>query len=296
MPTGRTALTSLVVAFSAFVWAAAASAGGVPEHIVFPVAGKVTYTNDFGDPRWQGSHQGNDLMGRRMQYAVAAESGWVEKRASVQGSYSSCYLFLRGRSGTHYWYIHLNNDKPGPPRNDNEGGCRNGISWPTGLRQGQWVRRGQVVGFVGDSGDANGIQPHLHFEVHPHGGSAVNPFPHLQRARRLLYSVPGTVDSVRLRIRGVVRANGEQLVVRSRLVRASTGRYFRVSKKVALDVPGDAIVERKARNGGIRDARLSSAEPGDVVLVWTKFSAPTFATKRAVPGAWDAQRIRLLPS
>ncbi|HEX2504624.1 MAG TPA: M23 family metallopeptidase, partial [Gaiellaceae bacterium] len=174
MPTGRTPLTCLAVVLAALAWAAGAAAG-IPRHMVFPVVGKVTYTNDWGDPRPGGWHEGNDLMGKRWQYAVAPEPGRVEKRKSVFGSYSSCYLVFHGKSGTDYWYIHLNNDRPGNPPNDNQGGCRNGISWPSGLRQGQWVRAGQIVGFVGDSGDANGIQPHLHFEVHPNGGGPVNP-------------------------------------------------------------------------------------------------------------------------
>jgi hypothetical protein len=293
MPTGRTPRTSLVVALATLVCAASAAtaSGGIPAHIVFPVVGKVSYSNDYGDPRWQGSHEGNDVMGRRMQYAVAAEAGRVEKRWT--GGYS-CYLFLHGRSGTDYWYIHLNNDKPGPPKNDNQGGCRNGISWPVGLRQGQRVRAGQIVGFVGDSGDANGIQPHLHFEVHPNGGGPVNPFQHLNRARRLIYAVPSSVESISLKMRGIVREAGEQLVVRTVLVHPLGGRYFGVSKAVAIDVPSNTIVERRGPGGQVRDARLGSAQPGERVLVWTNASAPTLATKRGLPGAWDAARIRLL--
>jgi Peptidase family M23 len=293
MPTGRTALSSLVVALAGLACAPGAVAG-IPDHILFPVVGEVTYTNDFGDPRPGGSHQGNDLMGKRMQYAVAAEAGRVEKRRSVSGSYSSCYLVLRGKSGTHYWYIHLNNDVPGGPANDNQGGCRNRVSWPRGLRQDQWVRAGQIVGFVGDSGDANGIQPHLHFEVHPRGGGAVNPYRHLNRARRLLYAAPASVDSVRLRMRGVVRDTRSRLRIRTRVVRSSAGRSFRVTKYVALDVAANAVVERQAQSGQIRTATLASAELGDRVVVWTKYAAPTLATQQGLPGVWHARRIRLL--
>jgi Peptidase family M23 len=288
MPTGRTPLILLVVALGALLSAAAATAG-IPRHIIFPVAGKVTYTNDWGDPRPGGRHQGNDLMGKRWQYAVAAEAGRIEKRRS--GGYS-CYLFLRGKSGTHYWYIHLNNDKG--RGNDNQGGCRGGISWPKSLRQGQWVRAGQIVGFVGDSGDANGIQPHLHFELHPNGGDPVNPFKHLNRAHRLLYAAPASVDSVWLKIRGVVRGVHARLRFRSVVVKSSAGRHFRVSKRVAVDVPEDAVVERRTSGGEVRSADLRSAAPGDRVMIWTKRAAPSLATKIAPPGAWDAGRIRLL--
>jgi Peptidase family M23 len=293
MPTGRTALTSLVVALTGLVCAAGAAAG-ISAHIVFPVVGEVTYSNDWGDPRGSGWHQGNDLMGKRMQYAVAAEGGRVEKRESSYGSYSSCYLFLRGKSRTHYWYIHLNNDLPGGKENDNRGGCRNGISWPKGLKQNQRVQAGEIVGFVGDSGDANGIQPHLHFEVHPGGGGPVNPFPHLNRAHRLLYAVPASVDSVSLRIKGVVRDTSEGLRMRTKVVRSSAGRYFRVSKGVAVDVPEDAVIERETRSGNVRGATLAAAEPGDRVVVWTKAAASTLARQRGIPGVWDAARILIL--
>jgi hypothetical protein len=96
MPTGRLALLTLVTAVFALALAAAAAAR-VPKRIVFPVVGKVAYQNDYGDPRPQGGHEGNDIMGRRWQLAVAAEAGRVEKVG--RGGYS-CYLVLNGRRGT----------------------------------------------------------------------------------------------------------------------------------------------------------------------------------------------------
>ena len=59
-------------------------------------------------------------------------------------------LYLDGRSGTTYLYIHLNNDLT--DGNDNRGRCVNGVAFPRGLHSGDRVAAGQLVGYVGDSG------------------------------------------------------------------------------------------------------------------------------------------------
>jgi peptidoglycan LD-endopeptidase LytH len=161
------------------------------------VVGNVTYTNDFGDPRPGGSHEGNDLMSRRHQPAIAFEGGRVQKH--VGSSIGTCMLYLHGKSGMTYVYIHLNNDLG--PTNDNDGGCRNGVSWPKGLQNGDYVRRGELVGYVGDSGDANGIQPHLHFEIRTPSGRPINPYPYLREAKHLLYPRPAGNSDLSLTLR-----------------------------------------------------------------------------------------------
>jgi murein DD-endopeptidase MepM/ murein hydrolase activator NlpD len=172
-------LAAAVVAVSAAAGAQAA-ASKVPR-IVFPVVGKVAFSDDFGDARWQGGHAGNDILAERGAPVVAVEAGRIV--FWTRSSSAGCMLYLYGKSGTTYQYIHLNNDLTA--KNDNRGTCVPGVSFAPGLRDGQDVRAGELVGYVGDSGDADGIHPHLHFEIHPDGGAAVSPFRWLRRGERL---------------------------------------------------------------------------------------------------------------
>src|SRR3954466_1156707 len=138
--------------------------------LVFPVAGPTTYIDDFGQPRAGGTHQGNDLLATKKTPVVAVESGKI--KFWTTSASAGCMLYLYGASGTMYEYIHLNNDLT--KGNDNKGKCVGGVSYAPGLVDGQHVAAGQLVGYLGDSGDANGIHPHLHFEVHPKGAKAVS--------------------------------------------------------------------------------------------------------------------------
>ena len=127
-------------------------------------------------------------MAPRRALALAAEAGTVKFHTT--SSRAGCMLYLNGESGTEYLYIHLNNDLT--TGNDNQGTCVPGVAYSKGLKSGAKVAAGEPIGYVGDSGDANGIHPHLHFEVHPNGGGAVSPFPYLRKAKRLLFAAaPG---------------------------------------------------------------------------------------------------------
>jgi hypothetical protein len=180
---------------------AAACAQGARTPLVFPVLGPAAYTSDFGDPRGSSRHEGNDIMAPRKAIAVAAEGGTV--KFWTTSANAGCMLYLYGDSGTTYLYIHLNNDLG--TGNDNKGSCVAGTAYAPRMKSGDRVEAGQPVGFVGDSGDANGISPHLHFEVHPKDGAAANPYPLLQKAQRLLFSEPdGTTFT--LILDGVVTA------------------------------------------------------------------------------------------
>jgi hypothetical protein len=258
--------------------------------IVFPVLGSAEFSDDFGAPRPQGRHEGVDILAPRRALALAAEPGRV--RFHTGSSRAGCMLYLDGRSGATYLYIHLNNDLTNG--NDNRGSCVNGVAFPRGLKDGARVRAGQPIGFVGDSGDANGIHPHLHFERHPNGGRATNPYPYLLAARRLLfYAPPGemftltlsaTVSSVRegsLRVRvNTLRARPTALTLR------------RLNRPLTLTVPEYATVERGANGPSVA---LASAQRGDRVTVRTEEAFVTPQAQAGKAGAISAERI-VLPS
>jgi murein DD-endopeptidase MepM/ murein hydrolase activator NlpD len=148
--------------------------------ILFPVLGKVRYIDDFGDPRGQGSHEGNDILVARRSPVVAVEDGKIKWWTT--SARAGCMLYLYGKSGTTYLYIHLNNDRT--LQNDNSGGCTGGGTFTAA--DGSRVSAGQQIAWSGDSGDADG-NPHLHFEVHPGDGAAVDPFETLNGAVRPLF-------------------------------------------------------------------------------------------------------------
>ena len=277
-------------------WAVPGSARATVPRIVFPVVGKTVYTNDFGDPRGSGSHQGNDLMARKKSPVVAAEAG----RVSIynRSARAGCMLYLYGRSGTMYMYIHLNNDRT--MRNDNRGGCRRGVAYAPNLRPGRRTRvvAGQLLGYVGNSGDANGVAAHLHFELHPRGRGAVSPYRRLRSGRRLLFQRPAaSVTPLGATIGGrvlstVMGTESHLLRLRVRGVRLSTGHYARPRRTVVVTVPGSAPVERSGEAGAVATT-LESAQVGERVTVWTEAFSNTLGYARAPAGWHVAARVLL---
>jgi hypothetical protein len=172
--------------------------GGVPR-LVFPLVAKTDLWDNYGDPRPNGRHAGIDMENPWRAPVVAVEDGRVEHAESNLGG---CTLYLYGRSGTMYLYIHLNNDLTA--KNDDRGGCVPDVAFA--VPDGAKVTAGQQVAWVGDSGDASG-NPHLHFEVHPNGGVDVDPFRYLKRASKPLFALrTGSVFS--LGLRGALTAAG----------------------------------------------------------------------------------------
>src|SRR5204862_680699 len=113
------------------------------------------------------------------------------------------------------------------------------------LKDGSKVGAGQPVGFVGDSGDANGIHAHLHFEVHPGGKAATDPFPYLKAAQHLLFAAPnGTAFTLELD-GSVLKPAAATLQLKVTGVHAwpMGQRQTKLNRPVLLNVPPTAIVQ-----------------------------------------------------
>jgi len=285
----RTRARAVLVLLLLGILAGTAGARPAPDTILFPVVGSATYYDDFGEARAQGRHEANDILAARGAPVVAVEAGRVEFWNT--STRAGCMLYLYGRSGTTYLYVHLNNDLT--DGNDNKGACGPGVSYASGLRNHQKVRAGQVIGFVGDSGDANGLHPHLHFELHPGDGGAVSPFRWLQSAQRLLFALPepdgGQAPTLALYGTVLESAPGT-LSMRVARVRMSSGWRFEVSRDVTLGVPEAAVVERA--NGGERiPAAVPGAAEGERVVVWTVPVDATLDAQLGKPGALAAAQV-----
>ncbi|MCW2706508.1 MAG: N-acetylmuramoyl-L-alanine amidase [Frankiales bacterium] len=135
--------------------------------MTFPVLGATSFSDTFlacrsGCAR---KHLGQDLMGAKMSPLVAACSGTVvtlQRETHVGGgNYLGIACDTGAAKGWSAMYLHVNNDTPGT--DDGKGTAQ--WSFPAGIAQGVRVLQGQLVGWRGDSGDAESTGPHLHFEL-----------------------------------------------------------------------------------------------------------------------------------
>jgi murein DD-endopeptidase MepM/ murein hydrolase activator NlpD len=127
----------------------------------FPVAGQHNFVDTFGAPRSDVPvHVGNDIFAAFGTPIVAVADGRIYRVGTLK--ISGNRLWLRDKKGYRYFYCHLS---------DFAAAAYNGAD----------VHAGEVIGFVGNTGDAEPTPPHLHFEVHMPDGSVVDPYPYLQK-------------------------------------------------------------------------------------------------------------------
>jgi murein DD-endopeptidase MepM/ murein hydrolase activator NlpD len=128
---------------------------------VFPVYGKHNYTDTFGAFRADtGFHEGNDIFAAAGTPLVAVCDGSLNRVGTLPISGNRLWVKC-SKTGDSFFYAHLS-------------------AFATDARNRLKVKAGQVIGFLGSTGDAEQTPPHLHFEVHPGDGDAVDPYPFLR--------------------------------------------------------------------------------------------------------------------
>lgn len=128
---------------------------GLPSLQAFPMQGRCSFSDTWHAPRGGGRlHEGVDIIGARGLAIYAVVDGTITRMLSG-GALSGNSIRLTAPDGTYFFYAHLD-------------------GFAAGLTAGQSVRAGQVIGYNGSTGAST---PHVHFEVHPQGGAAVNPYP-----------------------------------------------------------------------------------------------------------------------
>jgi len=121
---------------------------------VCPVAGGARFYDDFGAPRVGHRHMGIDMLAPRGAAVVATVNGVLRRHDNPRGGHA---FYIDGDDGREYYGAHL----------------------ATFVRGDGRVHIGETIGTVGATGDAAGGPTHLHFEIHPGNGAAVNPYPSL---------------------------------------------------------------------------------------------------------------------
>lgn len=132
----------------------------------FPVKAPYSYSDSWGAPRMEGtsyyhSHEGTDIFALKGTPVVATVDGVVENVGTAALGGIKLWVRSPGDNWT-YYYAHLS-------------------SYAPGITSGVQVRKGDVLGYVGNTGNAQGTPPHLHFETHVPSGAPTNPYPILRR-------------------------------------------------------------------------------------------------------------------
>jgi murein DD-endopeptidase MepM/ murein hydrolase activator NlpD len=216
---------------------------------VFPVYGQAGYTNTFGAPRADtGWHHGEDIFGTLGSPILAVANGIVYSVG--WNDVGGLRLWLQDLAGNEFYYAHLSAYSPLAVN-------------------GAQVRAGDVLGFMGNTGDAEGTPYHLHFEIHPVSllyegyDGAVAPYPYLNAWKRLqdlsLTTVAGWAppisDSSRAPKPGAILLQARDISNATGLDPGSLRRAMRATSSV----PGDGSLSGIAAGGRERLRALARA-------------------------------------
>lgn len=250
--------------------APAAAADANAPFTLFPVVGGAHYVDDFGAPRGNGTHEGNDLLAPCGTPVIAVVPGTV---TLDYGDRSGWMVTLKGASSW-YRYIHM----------DGRQGAASAFA--KGLKDGSRVKAGQIISYVGNTGDAAGGPCHLHFEYHK-GDAVSSPYAFLQQATLVQLdpanplSANTATPQVSLTITGVVAwlaLAGDQgrMIIRPTGVSSSDGTRVGHAGTIALRID---------------PATLSGTSVGRKVTVVTTPVQMTTALQDIAPYAWTAATV-----
>jgi murein DD-endopeptidase MepM/ murein hydrolase activator NlpD len=271
--------------------------GGGP--YVFPVYGPVSFVDTFGAPRADVSwHHGDDIFAPLGSPILAVADGTVFSVGWNQ--IGGNRLWLRDRKGNYFYYAHL-------------------AAFATTAVNGAKVHAGEVVGFVGNTGDAEGTPYHLHFEIHPVGllglgyDGAVDPTPYLsswQRASDLAAATPAGIGwsrrpapsagAILLGMTDISSVDGLEPGSLARALTAAAGRSSEaVSLPVGTTAPSDVVRQRPVSAvrdfDGVLPDEIVAASPWNLVALcesngrWTTNTGNGFfGGLQFEPGTWRA--------
>ena len=148
--------------------------------IRFPLRSYSSFVDTFGACRdgCTRRHEGIDIFTPKRTHLIAAADGHVTWLRTDASGTAGNGVGITDAQGWRYLYLHANNDSPGTDDGRNPARWR----FSPGITLGTKVYAGQIIGYSGDSGNAETTPPHLHFEIRTPDLVEINPYPSLQRA------------------------------------------------------------------------------------------------------------------
>lgn len=208
----------------------------VKKNLVFPVVGVTKYWSGFGDCRdnCTREHHGIDILTYEYKGlpVVAAHDGTVTKVTYEKGN-AGCSVRIKGRDRWETRYLHLNTD----PIGTDDGGA----PCPApGIEVGAQVKAGQIIGYIGDSGNSEHTVPHLHFELRNRSGYPIDPYRSLKASKKISFEwLPSDVQETSILLSQSTRLNDVTSLI---LVRADEWDLMTESESAATVIDAPVVV------------------------------------------------------